>query len=44
MNASRRTRVALLVFAVALALVPLSGDRFWVQFAAKTMIATAGVR
>ena len=40
MTAPRRIRAALPVFAVALALVPLSGDRFWVQFAAKTMIAS----
>jgi len=37
-SAPRRIRIALLIFAVALALVPLSGERFWVQFAAKTMI------
>jgi branched-chain amino acid transport system permease protein len=36
---SRGIRVALLVAAVALALVPIFADRFWVQFAAKVMIA-----
>jgi len=38
-SAPRRIRIALLVFALALALVPLAGERFWVQFAARTMIA-----
>jgi branched-chain amino acid transport system permease protein len=36
---NRRVRVALLVAAAALALVPLTADRFWVQFAAKVMIS-----
>jgi branched-chain amino acid transport system permease protein len=35
----RAIRGALCASAVALALVPLSGDRFWVQFTARTMIA-----
>ena len=39
MTAPGRIRGALLAFAVALALVPLSGDRFWVQFTARTMIS-----
>lgn len=39
MKASARVRTALVAAAVALALVPLSGDRFWVQFAGKAMIS-----
>jgi branched-chain amino acid transport system permease protein len=38
MTLPRGVRAALVVGALALALVPLSGDRFWVQFAAKVMI------
>lgn len=38
MTLPRGVRAALLLGALALALVPLSGDRFWVQFAAKMMI------
>jgi branched-chain amino acid transport system permease protein len=35
-----RVRAGLLLGAVALALVPLSGDRFWVQFAGKVMVTS----
>jgi len=38
MTLPRSVRAGLLVGAVALALVPLSGDRFWVQFAGKVMV------
>ena len=38
MTLPRSARVALLAGAAALALVPLSGDRFWLQFAGKLMI------
>ena len=33
-------RAGLLLGAIALALVPLSGDRFWVQFAGKVMVTS----
>jgi len=38
MTVPRSARVALLAGAAVLALVPLSGDRFWLQFAGKVMI------
>jgi len=38
MTLPRSVRAGLLVGAIALALVPLSGDRFWVQFAGKVMV------
>ena len=38
MTLPRSVRVGLLAGAIALALVPLSGDRFWVQFAGKVMV------
>ncbi len=38
MTLPRSVRAGLLVGTVALALVPLSGDRFWVQFAGKVMV------
>jgi len=38
MTLPRSVRVGLVAGALALALVPLSGDRFWVQFAGKVMI------
>jgi branched-chain amino acid transport system permease protein len=39
MSLPLRVRIALLAAAGALLLLPLSGDRFWVQFAGKTMIS-----
>ena len=38
MTVPRSARAALWAGALALALVPLSGDRFWMQFAGKVMI------
>lgn len=38
MTLPRSVRLALLAGAAALAVVPLSGDRFWLQFAGKVMI------
>jgi len=40
MTLPRSALVALLAGAAALALVPLSGDRFWLQFAGKVMIGS----
>jgi branched-chain amino acid transport system permease protein len=38
MTLPRSVRMGLVAGAVALAIVPLSGDRFWVQFAGKVMV------
>lgn len=39
MRLPRRVAFALLAFAAALLLLPLGGDRFWIQFAGKAMIS-----